>query len=187
MTTINTHLLRDPDWMTPPRISITWRTTLQKSLRSDEKRLQLFSYGRVGIEYLIKTVDYAESAYMKRKVFKFEGAIIGIPLWPYWDYLQAQALSGQNRLEITATVHTFFQIDRNVVVVNPSNIESYEAGVISALGSDYVDLDDNLVSTWDAESWVLPVIPARIGDENSFSWITDNKHDIRIIATEAIE
>jgi hypothetical protein len=59
--------------------------------------------------------------------------------------------------------------------------------VIQSVTGTTVTLQENLANTWDAGDEVVPVIPARIGDRQSFQWITDQDNTVRIMAREAYE
>jgi len=183
---INTYLLKKPDWSSPVKVLKSWRTGVQKSIQSAEKRGRIYSRARIGIRFILRAADYAEAAYIHRKVYKYQGGIVGIPLWPYLARIEAQASAGQKDVQVESTVNTFFTPGRTVVLMDPANPENYESGVIASVIATVITLENNLDNTWDAGDEIVPVIPCRIGDSNSFTWATDRNLSISIEAREAI-
>jgi len=186
MTTINTYLLKKPDWSSPVKMLKTWRTGVQKAVQSAEKRERIYSRARIGIRFILTAMDYAEAAYIHRKIFKYQGGVIGIPLWPYLARITAQASAGQKEVQVSSTTHTFFTPGRSVVLMDPSDPDSYESGMIASVTTTVITLAENLENTWDAGDEIVPVIPCRVGDSNSFTWATDRNFKISIEAREAI-
>jgi len=184
MTTINTFLLLKPDWQDHPRVQREWRTAVQKAITGHEKRWALYSWARTGIQYTLAALGWEDMAYTRRKVFKFQKGIVGVPIWPALAVLTAQAASGQKQVQIASTLH-FYTPGRTVALMDPANLDTYESGVIQSVTDTTITLQDNLDNTWDAGDEVAPVIPARIGDRQSFQWVTDQDNTARIVAREA--
>jgi len=187
MTTPNTYFLERPDWAAPVRVLRTYRTGIQKAIRSDEKRQAIFSFGRIGVRFNVTHLDYTEIAYSKRKIFKFQGGIIAIPIWPDLLRIEADANSGQKDVTVSGTTYLWFQhTGMNVALIDPDDPTSYEAGVVASVTPTVITLEDNLVSTWVEGKEIVPIVFSRVGDNNSFQFFTDIKGNIVVQAREAI-
>jgi len=187
MTTPNTYFLERPDWSSPIRVSRLYRTGIQKAIRSDEKRQAIFSFGRLGIRFNMTGLDYTEIAYIRRQIFKYQGGILAIPIWPDLLRIESDANSGQKNVTVSGTTYLWFQhIGMNIVLMDPDDPTSYEVGIVASVTSTVITLEENLVNTWEEGKEIVPVIFSRIGDGNSFQFFTDAKGNITIQAREAI-
>jgi len=58
MTTIEEYLFAEPDWNGSFVFKKRWRTSLQKSLKDDEKRSALFNWSRRILAYTLFNNNY---------------------------------------------------------------------------------------------------------------------------------
>jgi len=187
MTTPNTYFLERPDWNSSIRVTRLYRTGIQKAIRSDEKRQAIFSFGRLGIRFQVTALDYTQVAYLKRKIFKYQGGIVAVPIWPDLLRIESDANSGQADVTVSGTTYLWFQsVGINVVLIDPTDPTSYEAGIVASVTPTVITLEENLTNTWAEGKEIVPVILARIGDGNAFQYVTDAKGNITIQAREAI-
>ena len=188
MTTANTYFLARPDWSSPVKALRAYRTGIQKAIRGDEKRQAIYSFGRVGVRFNVTNLTYTEAAYSKRKIFKFQGGIVGVPIWTDLLRITAEASSAQKDVTVSGTTSLWFQhTGINVVLMDPSDPTSFEAGVVASVTPTVITLEENLANTWAIGKEIVPVVMSRIGDNNSFQYFTDEKGNISIQAREAID
>lgn len=189
MTDINTTLLVPPNWEHKVSIIELFRTSIQKSITGHEKRMGIFSWYRLGTRFSIDSLSWEEMARVRRRFMRFQTGIVGIPLWTDLDVLAAQAAAAQADVEITAVENTWFKVGRKVCIWDPTDLDDYETGEISAVDYDNatITLSANLDSTWDAGSHIAPILAARLGNANSFRWMTDTYNNVAIEAREGFE
>ena len=95
MTTISTYFTLPPDWAEGVKYSRAWRTSIITTAQGEEQRSALWTWPRRSLEYTVGGLSYRESAYIKRKFFKGQGTVYGVPLWTCRTTLYQQALVAQ--------------------------------------------------------------------------------------------
>ena len=190
MTTISTYFTLPPDWAEGVKYSRAWRTSIITTAQGEEQRSALFTWPRRSLEYTVGGLSYGESAYIKRKFFKGQGTVYGVPLWTSRTTLAAQASSGQPVVSLVDfDGHEF--VEGDLVILLGSTPDSYEVGEIDSLVDAgavlTVTLTENLAATWAAGTSVCPVLPCRIRSEQQVEALTAEVVKTTIEAAEAFE
>jgi len=158
--TINDYLLLSPDWgfsITQKRI---WKTGVQTNIQEGEKRSALFTWPRRTLKFNVQCMSIPETNYVRRKLYKNLHNVWGIPLWPEWTALTAEAPIGQAVLNVGSTENRNFEVGgKCIIVVDESN---YEAGTILSMTSTSITLDSNLAATWDSGLYVYPILKSKL-------------------------
>ena len=143
-----------------PRIGFSlshkWRTSLQTSIDGTEKRSALHTWPRVGIDYATKLINDTEFNWVKRKLYKYLYGTWGLPIWPDKTILTSQANSGQAILNVGETTNRHFYVGRDVIIINPTDFQTWEIAAIDSLTATTITLSANLSNTWPVGSLVLP-------------------------------
>jgi hypothetical protein len=164
MTIAQTYSLFSPNWTTPVGVTYEWKTGIKRGITGNERRSQFFSWPRrsVAYEMMFKTAE--ERMYFINNFFPKLHWIWGVPLWPEVSYLTSQATSGQAVLNLDTTYRSFYP-GQSVILV--ADKDTYEVGIILSKTDSSITLTTNLVSTWNAESVVYPLLQTRADMSNT--------------------
>jgi len=163
--TISDYFLLSPDWDSPVSQKRIWRTSIQTSIKENEKRSALFTWPRRTLSFMVQCMSVSETNYVRRKLYKNLHNVWGIPLWPEWTQLSSQASSGQAVLNVGSTENRNFEVGgKCMILVDEDN---YEAGDILSMTSTSITLDTNLNSTWDSGLYVYPILKAQLKAEQT--------------------
>lgn len=185
MTDVNEYFLIPPDWAKPVLFRKQWRTGLQNSLKDNEKRSALFTWPRRALSYDAMALEYAETAYIRRKIYKNLHNVWGIPYWQDRTALTAEAASGQAVLAVESTQYRNFEVGALCILSAQKN--SYEVGTIQSLTADQITLTANLNSTWPVNTDVYPILKCRIKTGQKFNSLSARLGKIAIAAQEAYD
>ena len=182
MTDVNEYFLIPPDWKTPVSFRKQWRTGLQSSLKDNEKRSALFTWPRRALGYDAVAMEYAESAYIKRKIYKNLHNVWGIPYWQDMTALTAEAASDQAILNVGSTQYRNFEVGAQCILL--ASKDSYEVGTILSFTADQIVLTANLTGTWPAGTDVYPILKCRIKTGQKFNSLSARIGKIHIETRE---
>jgi hypothetical protein len=169
------------------KISHVWKTGIQTTVKGAEKRSALYTWPRIKLYNDFMAGTNQKINYLKRSLFRYPDKIWGVPIWADKTVLTSQAVYGQKVLNVGETDNRHFYTGRQVVIINPSNFLSYEAGIIDSLTSNQITLTENLSLTWGAGSFVLPSYDCRVSQEQEIGATFQNIQGFSIEATEAFE
>lgn len=182
MTDVNEYFLIPPDWANPVLLRKQWRTGMQRTIVDGEKRSALFTWPRRALAYDAVAMEYSETAYIKRKIFKNLHNVWGIPYWQDRTALAAEAASGQAVLDVVSTQYRNFEIGALCILL--ASKDSFEIGTIQSFTANQITLDANLTGTWPAGMEVYPVLKCRIKSGQKFNFLTTRAGKIKIEARE---
>lgn len=185
MTTVTDYLLQEPNWEIPVLYKRNWDTRFQISIKGSETRSGLFSWPRSGLIYTLTEIGITESNYIKRKLYKNLHNVWGIPFWTERTYLSAQANSGQPVINVNEAQYRSFEVGGLLIIL--SNIDEFEVLEIDSINVNEITLTDNLVTTWDENVAVYPILKARLEPTQQLSFGTSKTSGIEINATEAVD
>jgi len=185
MTDVNEYFLIPPDWANPVLFRKQWRTGLQNSLKNNDKRSALFTWPRRALSYDAVALEYTETAYIKRKIYKNLPNVWGIPYWQDRTALTAEASSGQAVLDVGSTQYRNFEVGALCILL--ASKDSYEVGTILSFTADQITLTGNLISTWPVNTDVYPILKCRIKTGQKFNSLSARLGKIAIAAQEAYD
>lgn len=180
-------LLLRPDWRERIRVARAFLTTVTTAKSRLEQRAALKTVPKRTIKYVAAAFSQPEAAYLHRKLYKEMHALLGIPIWPDFALLSAQANAGTNILSVDSTDDMPFVEGGQVVLISESDPDTYDVGVIDELASDLIMLEDNLTNSWASGSQVWPMLSARIDQAIKVPWRTDSLASASIEARESWE
>lgn len=182
MTDVNEYFLIRPDWAGSVLFYKRWRTGVQRTIVDGEKCSALFTWPRRTLSYDTVAVEYSETAYIKRKIYKNLHNVWGIPYWQDRTVLTVEAANGQAVLNVASTQYRNFEIGGQCVLLLDQN--SYEIGTIQNFTVDQVTLSANLADTWPVGIEVYPILKCRIRTEQGFNLLSAQVGKIHIEAKE---
>ncbi len=150
--------------MPPSKQSIShkWQTGIQKSINGVEKRSALYTWFRMGIECEYITGVNSESVYIRNHWKKDMTDTWYIPIFADKTTLASAATLSGTTLQCVETADRHFYDGRDAVIVNPSDWTDYEQVTITTVSGNYLLLDAELDSAWNAASRVYPLYGCRI-------------------------
>ena len=181
-TSVDEYFLLQADWDSPVLYRKQWRTALQSSLVDGEKRSALFTWPRRGLSYNSIAMEYAETAYIMRKIYQNLHNVWGIPYWQDRTYLAAEAASGQAVLTVGSAEYRNFEVGAQCICLEGT--DSYEVGTIESFTADQITLTENLTDTWPINTDVYPILKCRIKTGQKFNALTARLGKISIAAQE---
>lgn len=187
MTTIHAYFTLPPDWGSGVTLTRSYKTGIQMSVTGQEKRSALYSWPRRALKYKVIGMSAAEVAYIKRKIWRHQHHVWGVPLWTDGSKLTAIAAAGTKSLAVEDTRYRDFAIGDKVIITNPANPDSYEYGTIASFTQTGITLVDNLTYSWTSFYFVYPVLPARFEASMTLTSRTDRVGEMTIKAVEAFE
>ncbi|GAH00525.1 unnamed protein product, partial [marine sediment metagenome] len=125
-----------------------------------EQRAALLTWPRKTLTYQVINLSAAQSAYVKRKLYKNLYKVFGVPIWMDRTELSSQASSGQKILNVTSTEKRNFEVGAPCLIY--TNESTYEYGEIDSFTSNQITLVGNLTYTWDADTDVYPLLQGRL-------------------------
>lgn len=167
-------------------ISDIWNTNVQSRPVGNEVRSQLFSWPRVTISQQCLLTDHRAVAWCFGHIWKNISKVWGCPIWIDKTYLTTQASSGQPILTVDNYEERRFYEGSLCLIVDANDPYTYEEGRILTLDSSEITLTDNLTSTWDAGSFVYPLISCRISSIQDFKYIDDKSLYIDIEFAQSV-
>ena len=182
MTDVNEYFLIPPDWAKPVSFRKQWRTSLQRSIIDGEKRSALFTWPRRTLAYQATAMEYSETAYIMRKIYKNLHNVWGIPYWQDRTALTAEAASGQAVLDVGSTQYRNFEVGAQCILL--ASKDSFEIGTIQSFTADQITLTANLTNTWPDVTAVYPILKCRIKTGQKFNSLSDRIGKIHIEAQE---
>jgi hypothetical protein len=169
------------------KVSHTWRTAIQTTVKGVEKRSMLYTWPRISLfnDFILTTNQKIN--YLKRNLFRYADKVWGIPVWADRTILTSQAASGQAILNVGETDYRHFYEGRNCIIIQGNDFTKYEVKTIDSFTNDQIVLTANLASTWPINSFVLPLYDCRITQDQEMSSEFQNIQNFQLSATEAYE
>lgn len=169
------------------KISHTWKTSIQTTVKGAEKRSALFTWPRIKLSNsfvlnIPKTINY-----LKRNLYRYADAVWGVPVWTDKTVLTSQAASGQKIINVQQTDYRHFYSGRSFILVNPADTSIYEIGTIDILTSAQITALTNLTNTWPAGSLALPLYDCRVSPQEEISASSLRNQTFDLEANEAFE
>ena len=164
-----------------------WKTSIQPGIKGGEKRNALFTWPRIKIESSYDIHEHDQMNWIFRKLYRHTHEIWGFPLWPDKTLISSQAASGQKIIDVGSTADRHFYEDREIIIVDPSDLNSYEVAEIDSMTASQITVKVNLLSTWAIGSYVMPVYDCRILSKNSIKREAYKHYEFIIEGTEAFE
>ena len=152
---VSDYLLINPDWDRGINLRKRWKTTIQTSLKNNEKRSSLYTWPRRIYRFTLIALNYNESIMLKQKIYKNLSNIWGVPYWQDETALSVQADSGQATLEIEDTTNRNFEEGAECLL---GSKDSYEVGIIQSLTDTQIILVDLLGNTWPIGTKIYPIL-----------------------------
>ena len=127
MTTIATYFTLPPNWAEGVKYARAWRTSIISAATGEEQRAALFTWPRRSLEYSVAGMTSAETNYIKRKFFKGQGTVYGVPLWTSRTTLYEEAASGQPLIRADYIAGHEFEEGMELILLG-STPDMYEVG-----------------------------------------------------------
>lgn len=174
--------------MTDQRLSHVWKTTIQIDIEGGEKRSAIQTWPRVTLENKIQLTTDAERGYMSAVMFREIYGFWQVPVISDRALLTGSAAAGQKILAIDETSYRHFYDGRQLVLIDPTDWESYEVATIDTVDSDtQITVTVNLVGTWGTDTLVFPLYKCRITEEQTTGTAFYDIDTVKIIADEEFE
>ena len=168
-------------------VSHQWLTSVLKAINGWEQRAALYTWPRVSLQGEYQVFSRSELAWIRRKLFKYQDALWGIPIWPDLTTVSSEAASGQTTINVGDTTNRHFYAGRDLILISPSAYGTYEVKTITTVNATSLVCSSNLSSTWAAGSFVLPVYDCRISEENIIQKRSKQRDSFLIQGMEAYE
>src|SRR4030042_2162647 len=110
MTVINEYLFIPPNWRDNVSLKRRWQTTVLTSIDGHEQRSALLTWPKRILNFSPLTKSFAETAYVKRKLYKNLHNVWGIPFWMDRTSLISQATGGQGTLNVGSKSERNFEV-----------------------------------------------------------------------------
>jgi hypothetical protein len=95
------------------------------------------------MKFQLLLIDYAETAWFKRNLFKYQSGVWGVPIWPDYSVLTAAASIGDYHVHVDEAIDRHFDEDDGpCILISETDFSIYEVQVIEALTSTTVDSGD---------------------------------------------
>jgi len=129
------------------------------------------TWPRKSLKYTITGKTSAESAYIKRKIYKSIDKVFGIPLWINRTSLSSEAASDQKQLDVDSIAYyNSYEVGAPVIIL--ASLLNYEVGIIDSITDTKITLEDNLVNTWPVGTSVYPLLQGNISVDQQAKMIT---------------
>ena len=145
-TIVDEYFLIPPDWESTISLKRKWITVVQSSITKREKRSADITWPRRTLSFLVSAMDYEETAYIKRKIYKSLDKIYGVPLWMHEMTLSSSTGIGVSSFSIGSTDYKNIEVGGEIVILTSKN--NYEILIVESFTSNTIVTTEISTKAW---------------------------------------
>lgn len=144
-----------PDWSEPFRERIAWKTSVLTSYNGSEQRISLRTKPRYTASFRVVTLTPQETQELEALLAGWQTKAFGVPWWPEYTFLDADALPGSLALSMDTTDRPSFVAGGMLILW--SSPRSWEVLTLESVSASGVTLTSQTTGSWPAGTRVLPL------------------------------
>ena len=181
---VDDYFFIEPHWKNYVSLGRMWKTSMQVSLSRGEKRARLLDYPFKRLQFTILPFTAQENNYLRRKLYRSNKKIFGVPIWCDRCSTTQDVNSGTG-VTFTVNENDYRQFEVGGQLVFFEDLDNYEVKKITAIGSNQFTMDSAVVNAWPSGTDVYPIIQGRLHKQITLGQATTRGHEV--IALEVTE
>ena len=173
---VDDYFLIEPDWLNYISLGRMWKTSMQVALSRGEKRARLLDYPFKRLQYTILPFTAAENNYVRRKLYRSNKKIFGVPIWCDRCSTTQDVNSGTG-VTFTVDSNDYRQFEVGGLLIFFEDFENFEVKEINAIGSNQFTMDSAVVNAWPSGSFVYPILQGRLHRQLTLGQATTRGHE----------
>jgi hypothetical protein len=163
------------DWSQPYEETTSWKTSVLESYSGAEQRIGLRQLPRYEISFRVLSLNEGNTMEMEALIYGWQANTYGVPMWPEYSPLLAEAVVGSQTLSVSTLDRPAFVSGGFAMVW--TSMQTWEAFGLGTVDAGAITIDAPLVSTWPAGARVVPLRLGHLSSNQALgrptNWLTD--------------